>query len=202
MTDSRRWLLYVRANQNEPTDIPWPLATPRQDALGREIVRSIQQVQFGENATGRHFLDLARRHGRATGDADFPEAIALFIAEEQRHSALLGRYLRLAGSRCLDRHWIHSAFRRLRHLGGLEAKVTVLVVAEMLAIPYYRALMDVARCPALEAICQRILREESQHFLFQGNTLRRLQRGRSRTYVALVHLAQELQLAGTSLATW
>ncbi|MCC6538035.1 MAG: ferritin-like domain-containing protein [Bryobacterales bacterium] len=202
MTDSRRWLLYFRDNQNEPTEIPWPLATPRQDALGSDIVRSIQQFQLGENASGRHFLDLARQHGRATGDADFPEAIALFIAEEQRHSALLGRYLRVAGAACLQQHWIHSAFRWLRHVGGLEAKVTVLVVAEMLAVPYYRALMEVARCPALEAICQRILCEEAQHLLFQGNTLRRLQGRRPRTYVKLVHFAQELLLAGTSLATW
>ena len=121
MTDSRRWLLYFRGNQHEPTDIPWPLATLREDALGAEIVRSIQQFQLGENATGTHFLALARRHGRATGDADFPEAIALFIAEEQRHSGLLGRYLRLAGSQCLERHWIHSAFRWIRHLGGLAS---------------------------------------------------------------------------------
>ena len=202
MTDSCRWLTYFRSNQSEPDEIPWRRAAPPGRALREILIPSLQQFQLGENASGMHFLALAREHGRVTGDPDFPEAIALFIAEEQRHSALLARYLRLAGAPLLGEHWVHSVFRRMRHWAGLESKVTVLVTAEILAVPYYRALMDVTRCPALTAICQRVLREEAQHLLFQGNTLRRLQQTRPGWWVAGTHLAQELFLAGTCLVTW
>ena len=155
MNDSRRWLEYFRSNQSEPEEIRWQDAAPLHPDLARILIPSIQQFQLGENAAGVHFLTLAREHGRATNDRDFPEAIALFIAEEQRHSALLARYLRQNGTPLLSKHWVHSIFRRIRHWAGLESKVTVLVTAEIMAIPYYRALMDVSRCPVLAAICQR-----------------------------------------------
>ncbi len=202
MNDSRRWLEYFRSNQSEPSEIPWEQAVPLSDAMARILLPSIQQFQLGENATGNHFLALAREHGRATNDLDFPEAIALFIAEEQRHSSLLARYLRQTGRPLLRKHWVHSIFRRIRHWAGLESKVTVLVTAEIMAVPYYRALMEASRCPALAAICQRVLREEAQHLLFQGNTLRRLQENRPAWWVAATHLTQELFLAGTCLTTW
>jgi hypothetical protein len=203
MTDSRRWLDYFRSNQADPEEIPWDRAVPLSGPWRDILAPSLQQFQLGENASGLHFLALAREHARRAGDPDFPEAIALFIAEEQRHSAMLGRYLRSIGAPLLREHWIHSVFRRLRHMvGGLEGKVTVLVTAEILAVPYYRAVMESSRCPALKAICQRVLREEAQHLLFQGNTLRRLQRHRPGWWVSATHLLQEVFLMGTCLATW
>jgi hypothetical protein len=202
MTDSRRWLDYFRSNQSEPDEIPWALATPPTAPLRDILIPSLQQFQLGENASGLHFLELAREHGRATKDPDFPEAIALFIAEEQRHSSLLARYLRRLGAPLMRRHWVHSIFRRIRHWAGLESKVTVLVTAEIMAIPYYRAVMESTQCPALVAICQRVLREEAQHLLFQGNTLRRLQSRRPEWWAAATHAAQELFLAATCLVTW
>lgn len=202
MTDSRNWLAYFRSNQGEPEEIPWDAVRPPARRIARYLVPSLQQFHLGENAGGLHFLTLARRHARDTGDADFPEAIALFIAEEQRHSAMLGRYLRAIGAPVLREHWIHSVFRRIRHWFGLESKVTVLVTAEILAVPYYRALLESSPCPALQAICRRVLREESQHLLFQGNTLRRLRQQRPRWFVRLTDLAQEALLAGTCAAVW
>lgn len=202
MTDSRNWLAYFRSNQGDPDEIPWHAVRPPSPRAARHLIPSLQQFQLGENAGGLHFLTLARRHAKASGDLDFPEAIALFIAEEQRHSAMLGRYLRALGAPLLQEHWIHSIFRRMRHWFGLESKVTVLVTAEIVAVPYYRALLESSPCPALQAICRRVLREESQHLLFQGNTLRRLQQARPRWMVRSTHFAQELLLAGTCLAVW
>lgn len=200
--DTRRWLEYFRANQGEPDEIPWEAAIRPSARVARYLIPSLQQFQLGENAEGVHFLALARRHARQTNDPDFPEAIALFIAEEQRHSGMLARYLRTIGAPLASEHWIHSVFRRMRHWMGLETKVTILVTAEILAVPYYRALLEGSRCPALQAICRRVLREEAQHLLFQANTLFRLQRGRAGWRVGLTHAAQEIFLAGTVLAVW
>jgi hypothetical protein len=202
MYNTRRWLEYFRSNQSDPVDIPWAQAAPPQGAMARVLLPSLQQFQLGENASGLHFLELAREHARRTLDPDFPEAIALFIAEEQRHSSLLARYLRLTGTPLLSRHWVHAIFRRIRHWAGLESKVTVLVTAEIMALPYYRAVLAATRCPTLSAICRRILREEARHLLFQGNTLRRLQRDRPPSWVAATHTAQEMFLAATCVTAW
>jgi hypothetical protein len=115
---------------------------------------------------------------------------------------LLARYLRAVGSPLLERHWVDGIFRRLRKMAGLECMVTVLVTAEVLAVPYYRAVYRTASCPALRAICQRILREEAQHLLFQASTLASLQRGRTSWWIRLTRFAQHILLAGTCVTVW
>lgn len=196
------WLNYFRANQAEPCEIPWRLTRRPGRKAWRALVPSLQQFQLGENAGGLHFLELARLHARQTGDGDFPEAIALFIAEEQRHSRLLGLYLRHIGAPLLRGHWLHGIFRTLRHWAGLELKVTVLVTAEVMAIPYYRAVLSISRCPVLNALCLRILREESAHLAFQGNTLRQFAEDRPLWLRRVFEAAHSLFLAGTCATTW
>jgi hypothetical protein len=148
------------------------------------------------------FLELGRRHAESTGDLDFIETLALFISEEQRHSALLARYLRAVGAPLLERHWVDGVFRRLRKLAGLECMVTVLVTAEVLAVPYYNAVHRNSTCPALRAICRRILREEAQHLLFQASTLAALQKARPQWWIRLTRFAQHVLLAGTCVTVW
>jgi hypothetical protein len=202
MNETRRWLEYFRANQGEPEEIPWDQLQELGPPLRTALVPSLQQFQLGENAAGVHFLELARSHARVANDPDFPEAIALFIAEEQRHSRMLGDYLRRTGAPLLQRHWMHSVFRLLRHWTTLEGKVAVLVTAEIMAIPYYRAVMAASPCPVLGAICRRILREEARHLRFQGNTLRALCAGRTWWMHLLTAAGQRIFLGGTCLTTW
>ena len=118
-----------------------------------------------------HFLALAREHAEAGGDWDCVEALALFIAEEQRHSGMLARYLRAVGVDIRQKDGMGRVFRKLRQLAGLECMVTVLVTAEIMAVPYYRSVQRVSACPALRAICRRILGEKAQHLRFQQMTL-------------------------------
>src|ERR1700731_436936 len=147
------WLLYFRSNQADPEEIPWQDLQAPDNEIAQFLIPSLQLFQLGEGARGLTFLELGRRHAHATGDLDFTETLALFIAEEQRHSALLGRYLRALGVGLLQKHWVDRIFRRLRKLAGLECMVTVLVTAEVLAVPYYRAVHRISRCPALRALC-------------------------------------------------
>ena len=202
MKSTRQWLEYFRNNQEESAEIVWERASLPSAPLRDFLIPSLQQFQLGENAAGRHFLELAREHGRATGDFDFPEAIALFIGEEQRHSMMLAHYLHRVGAPLLTAHWTHAWFRRFRHWAGLESKVTVLVMAEIMAVPYYRAVMVAAHCPVLTAICRRILREEAQHLRFQGNTLRRLGAHRPAWQVAVNEELQRTLMTATCLLTW
>lgn len=168
----------------------------------RVLIPSLQQFQLGEGATGITFLELGRRHAKEAGDRYFIETLALFIAEEQRHSGLLKRYLRSVGAPVLKRHWVDGIFRKMRKLAGLECMVTVLVTAEVLAVPYYRTVYKISSCPALRAICRRILREEAQHLLFQASTLAVLQRLRSSWWRHLTYATQHVLLAGTCATVW
>jgi hypothetical protein len=72
----------------------------------------------------------------------------------------------------------------------------------VLAVPYYRTVYKVSSCPALRAICRRILREEAQHLLFQASTLAALQRLRSPWWRHLTYAAQHVLLAGTCVTVW
>ena len=149
MTESD-WIRYFRANAAEPC-LPWDDGYRLSGAERAVVIESIQQFQLGENAQGRRLLERAH-----TLDAEFVQALRLFIKEEQRHSDLLGRFLKSQGAPCLHRHWVHAAFRRVRGWAGLELRMRVLATAEVLAIPYYTALRDATGSPLLRSICDRI----------------------------------------------
>jgi len=59
-----------------------------------------------------------------------------FIREEQRHSALLNSFLDRENIPKLNHHWVDLIFRKMRHLAGFELMLTVLLTAELIAIPF------------------------------------------------------------------
>jgi hypothetical protein len=150
------------------------------------VIESIQQFQLGENAQGRRLLQRA-----APLDADFVQALRLFIKEEQRHSDLLGRFLAMQGARCLR-----------RGLAGLELRMRVLATAEVLAIPSYTALRDATGSPLLRSICSRILAEEAEHLRFQAFTFGRLRSRRAALLHALTRALHRCFLKATTLLVW
>jgi len=93
MTESD-WIQYFLANAAEPC-LPWDDGHRLSGAERAVVIESIQQFQLGENAQGRRLLQRAH-----VLDAEFVQALRLFIKEEQRHSDLLGRFLKAQGSPC------------------------------------------------------------------------------------------------------
>lgn len=175
---ARPWHDYFEyGNPHGP--LPWDDPYRLTEAEKRRITSSIQQFQLGEGSDGKGLLRRGWAHGRATSDPYFAAGLALFIREEQRHSAYLGRFLDREGIPRLSSHWVDQVFRYLRSLSGLEWCTRVLVTAEVIAIPYYRALRDATESPLLRAICERILADEAQHLQYQAHNLARLTRHRS-----------------------
>src|SRR5215212_8244718 len=129
------WFEYFQ-NNIWPT-MPWASPYRLTSEEIAAVASSIQQFELGEGSEGHGFL---RRARAATGDPHFVATLELFIKEEQRHSASLGRFLDLHGVPHLKKHWLDQIFRRIRRLAGFELIVTVLVTAEIIAVPYYRAL--------------------------------------------------------------
>ncbi len=198
---SRQWIAYFQRNSQQ-LPLPWDNTyqlSPEERAV---VARSIQQFQLGEGARGRGLLRRAEAYARRAGDLQFIPALRLFIAEEQRHSADLARFLTQQGIAVRPSHWVNTTFRKVRKLMGLEVCVGVLVTAELIAVPYYRALHDATESPLLRALCRRILCDEAQHLRFQAATLARLRRQRPWLLCRATMIGHRLFLLGTALVVW
>jgi len=197
-----RWHRHFLHNRDAPCTLPWQEPYHLSPTELRVAGRSIQQFQLGEWARGRGLKRRAASHPVLGTDPSFLPALELFIAEEQGHSAILGRFLDRERIPRLANNWLDGVFRRLRKLAGLDVCVTVLVTAEVLAMPFYEALRDATRSSLLRSICMRILRDEAAHLKYQALTLglvRRPLSGAARTICSLGHSAL---FHGTALLLW
>ncbi|POX56312.1 hypothetical protein C3489_06225 [Streptomyces sp. Ru71] len=128
---------------------------------------SIQRFQVGEDGDGSSLTAKAE----ATGDPDYAAAVRLFVAEEQNHARLLARLLAAGGMTTLTGHWSDAVFIRLRRLTGLRMELLVLLIAEVVALRYYRALRDGTDDPLTCDVAARILADEQRHVPFHCERL-------------------------------
>ncbi|MFJ3858206.1 ferritin-like domain-containing protein [Streptomyces sp. NPDC090085] len=135
--------------------------------LPRALVRSLQKFQVGEDGDGSALLAKA---GRA-GNPSYTAAARLFVAEEQNHARMLALLLAAAGEPVLPGHWSDAAFVRIRRMLGLRVELMVLMVAEVVALSYYRALRDGAPDALTAEVAGRILGDEERHVPFHCHRL-------------------------------
>ncbi|WP_320775994.1 ferritin-like domain-containing protein [Streptomyces sp. CRN 30] len=128
---------------------------------------SVGRFQVGEDGDG---ADLVAKADGA-GDADYARAVRLFVAEEQNHARLLALLLAAGGRPTLTGHWSDTVFVRLRRLMGLRMELLVLMIAEVVALRYYRALRDGARDALTSDVAARILADEERHVPFHCERL-------------------------------
>jgi hypothetical protein len=198
---SKKWCAHFANNAANP-HLPWNDSHRLSTSERLAIQESVQQFQLGEGSEGHRLLDRADVHSRASGDPYFREALVLFIKEEQRHSGYLLRFMLAQEIPAVTKHWVDSVFRFLRGLAGLELSLRVLVTAEIIAVPYYRALGRATKCNLLRSISAKIVGDEAAHLKFQASMLHRLARKRSPLVGGLVRRAQHLFLMGTCCVVW
>ncbi len=195
------WVARFERNRDQQPDIPWEAAKltapERRAALG-----SLREFQLGESSEGRNLKRAARAYARRVRDPEYAAAIDLFIAEEQAHAAWLGRYLDEVGAPRLNRSWRDRIFRRLRRRGGIETAICVLLTAEMIANVYYEALREATDCPALRAVCERILLDERAHVRFHCERLFLMRCMRPAWRNRVSAFAQRALLLGALPAVW
>ena len=168
----------------------------------RTITPSIQQFQLGEGSRGRRLLERGEKFGRAVNDPLFARALEIFIKEEQQHSRYLAAFMESQSIPLKQKHWVDTIFRTLRGLAGLELSLTVLVTAELIAVPYYRALRGATGSPILKMICTRILEDEVSHLKFQASMLARVASTRPAALRRALSKLHRLLLLGTILVVW
>jgi hypothetical protein len=131
-------------------------------SLDRAVWGSVQRFQVGEDGDGANLIGKADQ----AGDGDYAKAVRLFVAEEQNHARLLALLLAAGCMPTIAGHWSDTAFVRLRRLLGLRTELLVLMVAEVIALRYYRALRDGTHDSLTTDVAARILADEQRHVPF------------------------------------
>jgi hypothetical protein len=196
--DWANWKNYFESNRSHFSDVDWSTEEQLSKQERMIITSSIQQFQKGENSEGKHFFALAKTFP----DPLYLDCIKLFIAEEQTHALVLGKFMEKNNIEKIRRHWIDGCFRSLRKLSGLENSVTVLVTAEIIAKVYYTGLMSCTNSKLLRRLCLQILKDEDQHIIFQCRALSCFY---SRKNLMMKFFARGLHLGlmvGTAFIVW
>jgi hypothetical protein len=200
---SAEWFAYFLANAARPFPLPWEGGAGASPQELAPLTRSLQAWQLGETSDGHHLRAAAARHAAEVGDPDYLATIDLFIREEQRHGAMLGRFLDTAGVGRLEADWGDRLFRAARYcVTDMEVWTTPVVMVETLAVVYYNAVRRATGSALLRAICARILADEIPHLHFQCERLARLFRHRPRWLFGLTMLAHRLGFLVVVLLVW
>ena len=161
------WSKYFEHNRKHRREIPWEQGVHVPAPLRSDLIRSLQRFQLGESGDG-FFL---RRNASGQPMA-YREALDFFIAEEQEHARLMGEVLDRMNAPRLRWHWSDWAFERVRRLLGLRLEVMVLLVAEMIAKRYFRALAEGVDDAVVRKVAGQIGHDEEGHLAFQVDYLR------------------------------
>lgn len=200
MTKYSDWIRYFE--QNQWPDFGFEIGERLTPAERDLIAKSLRQFQLGEGSEGHTLLRLGREFAASSGEADYPGSLELFIREEQRHSAMLGRFLDREGIPRQTKDSVDGIFRVVRKLWRHECMVSVLVAAECVAVPYYSALHDATASPLLRALCRQILRDEAMHLNYQGQTLAKLAAGRGFWMASLTRTLHRFMVLTASLVVY
>jgi len=196
------WTAYFEHNAMHLLTIDWDDKYELTQAERSRITQSLQQFQLGESSEGKHTIAQAQRYVSSSGDESYLPALRLFIKEEQRHAEYLGRFLQQQRIALAHSHPVDSVFRILRRALNLELSIMAMLTAEIIAVPYYRAVYDATNSPLLRQICRQLLRDEVHHLQFQLDALGKLAEKRSALGVALTHFFHRVLFTGTVLIVW
>ncbi|WP_103342825.1 ferritin-like domain-containing protein [Amycolatopsis sp. CA-126428] len=176
-----------RRGQRE--DPPWE----RGAKLHPDVAKSVQRFQVGEAGDGANLI------AKAAGDDTYLAAVKLFVAEEQNHARMLAGLLAAAGVPTIASHWSDTVFVKLRRALGLRLELMVLLIAEVVALRYYRALRDGTGDPLLTQVAARILADEERHVPFHCHRLEIAFRPLGRPARAAVFGAWRVLLLGVAI---
>lgn len=170
-----RWITHFANHPSREPALDWaqPCALP-EGAPRRLLAESLAIFQLGETGDGSTLKRWAAQ-AEARGDVPpgYAEAAAAFIAEENRHSALLAKMVRHLGGTLKEKQWSAWAFNRARKLlPALEFELQVLLTAELIARAYYGLLSQRLEEPLMQRACAALTRDEVGHIAFHIDLFR------------------------------
>ena len=167
MKDSTEWIAYFKDNLTKQR-IDWTLTPCISNEERATIIRSVQAWQLGETSDGANLIKASTLYAGQVKDADYVDAIKLFIKEEQKHGENLGKYLDAIGEKRLTRDWGDTLFRKVRYINtSMEIWTITVIIVESFAQLYYKSISNATSCLLLKQICEDILIDEAHHIRFQ-----------------------------------
>jgi hypothetical protein len=172
------WLAHFRSQAAHPRLVPTTLDDTLTGRERRLIAQSIATFQLGARSPGAHLREAVRHHCGSQDEHSCIEIFDLLIAEEQRHASLLGAFMQDHDIPRRERAFTDQAFRALRRLGDLEARLRILITAQIIGIVYYRALEGVTDCRRLRILCRTITADALAHVAFESQLLLQMRGGK------------------------
>lgn len=202
MKTSKEWISHFEKNA-QPQSIDWNLSPDIARDEKKKIIRSLQAWQLGETSDGSHLLHAASIYANRIEDDLYVRAVKLFIAEEQKHGANLGRYLDAIGEKRLAKDWGDTLFRKVRYFNtSMEIWTIAVIIVESFAQIYYQAIAQATSCRLLRQICKDILVDEASHIKFQLDRLCMISSQHSEITFPLVLRLYRLFFFAVFLAVW
>ena len=168
---SKFWIDHFENNLKKKR-IDWDESPHFTEENRRLLLPSLKAWQLGETSDGSHLLAASTKYANKINDPDYIEAVKLFIKEEQKHGANLGRYIDLIGEERAKKNWGDTLFRKIRYFNkSMELWTITVVIVESAAQLFYQALADGSECKLLKSICSDILIDEAHHIKFQNERL-------------------------------
>ena len=199
---SSEWLAHFHQNlqiQRVDWNTPWKLTSIER----KNILHSLQAWQLGETSEGKNLLIAANKYAHKIGDPVYPEAVQLFIKEEQKHGNNLGHYLDLIGEPRIQKDWGDSLFRKIRYFNqSMELWTLAVITVESTAQIFYHALKKATHCPLLQQICRDILIDEAAHIHFQMERMEIIHRDKSWLHKFFSRYAYKVFFFCTILVVW
>lgn len=168
-THWKEWRSFFESRRSRPLPKSGNLAAYA--ALPQSLARSLAIFQLGESGGGT-IIEQARNSRLRHIDADYAEAMALFVREENRHADILAICVRQLGGKLIAQNWTARLFVFSRRLIGVRLKVVVLLAAEVVGICYYHMLAS--RLPQLpmKRWLEELVADEQSHLDFHCCFLR------------------------------
>ncbi len=168
---SKFWEMHFIQNATKQR-IDWEIKAALTSDGKEALLYSIKAWQLGETSEGKHLLAAATRYANKTNDHHYIEPVKLFIKEEQKHGANLGKYIDMLGEQRTKKDWGDTLFRKIRYFNkSMELWTITVIIVESAAQVFYEALQNASDCKLLKSICNDILLDESHHIKFQNERM-------------------------------
>jgi hypothetical protein len=200
--DLQIWLNHFEYHAQHPRRIAEDLSDILTASERTRIARSIATFQLGEQSEGRTLLRAAKHFAERHGISTLGRIVELLIREEQRHAAVLQRFMVDHGIALRHTDWTDRVFRRVRRLAGLELYLNVLISAELIGNVYYRALEAATMCQRLRVLCRTLVSDELAHVGFESELLLALRARRGFLARKLTRSAHRIFFAGAATVVW
>jgi len=161
--DFSAWRAHFDTNRKRPLPDLRDAARNLPADLVPTLASSIARLQAGETGEGR-IVKQVREHG--LGDADYHACMDMFVAEEGRHAAILGRALKAIDGRPNRDHWTARYFTVGRRLIGPRTKLVVLLSAEVISTRFYETMAAALPQGSLRTAFEQIHQDEIGHLEF------------------------------------